>query len=216
MRKTPGKHGATSAERLTQPEALPGFESVRRHWDASRQYWVAKILPGEYYVTPHDEIIVTVLGSCIAACIRDARTGYGGMNHFMLPVSTVGGPMVRRASDADAATRYGNVAMERLINELLRNGARREDLELKVFGGGQITRGKIDVGRLNIAFVDDYVNAEGLRVLARDVGGGVPRKIMFFPKSGKVMMKNLRSLANSTVLKREEGYLERVARSGKR
>jgi len=101
---------------------IPGFEKINRYWDKTLELNVAKILPGEYYVTASNEGVTTVLGSCVAACIRDRLFGVGGMNHFMLPI---------QSSDAQGGTfglaeRYGNFAMEHLINDILKNGGRRE------------------------------------------------------------------------------------------
>ncbi len=203
---------AAGRQQAPKPPVLTGFEHIHRYWDPGRQLWAAKILPGEYYVTPHDEIIVTVLGSCISACIHDPRTATGGMNHFMLPIAGVNGLGPWHAADTNSATRYGNVAMERLINDLLRNGSRRQDLVVKIFGGAHISEGMSDVGRRNIAFVNDYINTEGLTLLAQDVGSVEPRKVVFYPRSGKVLMKRLRSLANNTVVRREREYLDEVRR----
>ena len=125
---------------LTEPthpleKALPGFDDVNRYWDKYHGKYVAKILPGECYVTTNDELVATVLGSCVSACIRDKVFGIGGMNHFMLPEPSEhshgwGGDNLN--------TRYGNWAMEALINEILKRGGRRGTLEVKLFGGGQI------------------------------------------------------------------------------
>src|SRR5919109_1426996 len=121
-----------------QPEpALPQFAHITRYWDSEHTTFAARLMPGEYYVTRHREMIATVLGSCVSACIRDSRLGYGGMNHFMLPLDGSPGPSVWGAA-ASAATRYGNVAMERLINDILKLGGRREDLEIKLVGGGRV------------------------------------------------------------------------------
>src|SRR4051812_3924933 len=121
----------------------------------------AKILPGEYYFTPKDMLIVTVLGSCVAACIRDRVSGIGGMNHFMLPDG--GGDA---DSPVSASMRYGTYAMEVLINDLLKAGARRENLEAKVFGGGAVLRGftAINVGERNAKFVLHYLQNESIKV----------------------------------------------------
>ena len=129
------------------PPPLPGFDHVTRYWDPHQSSPAAKIFPGEFYVTLHDEWIVTVLGSCVSACIRDAAVGIGGMNHFMLPGD--GTPESRAARPASEAARYGTHAMEKLINELLGRGARRERLETKVFGGGRVLPGLTDIGRRN-------------------------------------------------------------------
>jgi chemotaxis protein CheD len=169
----------------------------------------AKILPGEYYCTFKDMLIVTVLGSCVSACIRDRVSGIGGMNHFMLPDSGGDGsnPLI------SASARYGTYAMELLINELLKSGARRENLEAKVFGGGNVLRGltALNVGERNAAFVRAYLKAEGIRVLAEDLNDIFPRKVYFFPRSGRVLVKKLRELNNNTLVNREQDYASRLA-----
>ncbi len=168
----------------------------------------AKILPGEYYYTHHDMMIVTVLGSCVSACIRDRVSGVGGMNHFMLPDG---------GSDADSpissSARYGTYAMEILINELLKAGAKRENLESKVFGGGAVLRGfnAINVGERNAKFVKDYLRVEGIRVVAEDLNDIWPRKVHYFPRTGKVMVKKLKS--TDTVLEtKERDYASKLAK----
>lgn len=189
------------------PPALPGFEHVNRYWDDIHQQFAAKILPGEYYVTRGREMVVTVLGSCVSACIRDMVNGVGGMNHFMLPVSQGGGGSWD-AAGLGSSTRYGNYAMERLINDILKHGGRRENLEVKVFGGGKILANMTDIGDKNIGFVRAYIDAEGLRLAASDLGDIYPRKVYYLPATGKVFMKKLRALHNNTIMERETAYLE--------
>lgn len=180
------------------------------YYDRTFDCDAAKILPGEYYYTCKDMVIVTVLGSCVSACIRDRLTGIGGMNHFMLPES---------ASDADspvsASMRYGTYAMEVLINDLLKAGARRENLEAKVFGGGNVLRGFVamNVGERNAAFVRSYLRAENIRVVAEDLNDIYPRKVYYFPRSGKVLVKKLRQLNNNTLVNREQDYAERLQKT---
>lgn len=167
----------------------------------------AKILPGEFYFTNKDMLIVTVLGSCVSACIRDRVTGVGGMNHFMLP--DTGGDTDNPVS---ASMRYGTYAMEVLINELLKAGAKRENMEAKVFGGGNVLRGftAINVGERNAKFVLDYLKAERMRVIAEDLNDIYPRKVYFFPKTGKVLVKKLKVEHNDTLRKREQDYASRL------
>ncbi|MFT5590673.1 MAG: chemotaxis protein CheD [Bradyrhizobium sp.] len=167
----------------------------------------AKILPGEYFFTPKDMLIVTVLGSCVSACIRDRVSGIGGMNHFMLPY---GGTDID--SPVSASMRYGTYAMEVLINELLKAGARRENLEAKVFGGGNVLRGfiAINVGERNAQFVREYLKMEGIRILAEDLNDIHPRKVYYFPRSGKVLVKKLKQLNNNTLVNREQDYASRL------
>lgn len=187
--------------RYEMPKALNGFERINRYWDKTRGVYGAKILPGEFYVTLHDELIVTVLGSCIAACVRDAKLGIGGMNHFMLPSSDLN-------EKTGSANRYGNFAMENLINEILKNGGRRENLEVKIFGGGKILTNMTDIGMRNIVFVKEYIKTEGLNLVTENIGEIYPRKVMYFPASGKAFMKKLKSLHNNTVVSRERTYLQ--------
>ena len=191
------------------PRALRGFSQISRKWDTTHGVYTAKILPGEYYVTISDEAIFTVLGSCISACVRDKVFGIGGMNHFMLPASG-DEASAWHASDTSAATRYGNYAMEHLINDILKNGGRRENLEVKLFGGGKILASATTVGEQNIKFALDYVRTEGLEVLTQDMGDIYPRKVLFFPTSGRVRVKKLRSLHNNTVAERENAYLKTI------
>ena len=179
-------------------KCLPQFSHINRYVDNTNDCIAAKLLPGDYYVTTRkDEMITTVLGSCIAACIYDVKTGYGGMNHFMLPEGS--------KSD-DGCTRFGINAMERMINDLLKCGSRRENIRAKVFGGGNVLKRKTNVGQRNIDFVREYLAAEQLPIESADVGLIYPRKVNFYPGTGKVMVKRLRSLHNNTIEKREAKY----------
>jgi chemotaxis protein CheD len=173
--------------------------------------YAAKLLPGEYYVTVENEIIVTVLGSCVSACIHDPIRGIGGMNHFMLPASQQGDEDRGQRGCMDAAARYGNYAMELLINTILKHGGNRAHLEVKIVGGGRILTHMTDIGQRNIAFVREYLRIEGLQVIAEDVGDIHPRKVYYLPSLGKVRMQKLRTLHNDTVLCREKAYMHSLA-----
>lgn len=190
------------------PLALPGFEHIKRGWNDAYEANSARLNPGEYYVTKNDECIYTTLGSCISACIRDRVTGVGGMNHFMLPASV--GESGWKAAGLGSSTRYGNFAMEHLINEIMKNGGSRQNLEVKIFGGGRIIANMTDVGMRNIEFVRDYIATEGLRVTSEDVGDVFPRMVVYFPLSGKVRVKRLRSLHNNTIVEQETRYLHTI------
>ncbi|VAW70054.1 Chemotaxis protein CheD [hydrothermal vent metagenome] len=192
------------------PACLRGLEHISRFWDKRHSMFSAKILPGEYYVSMHGELISTVLGSCISACIRDTKMGIGGMNHFMLPMG---------CEDAHAgkehltsATRYGNFAMEMLINEILKAGGKRKYLEIKLFGGGRILSSmtKIDIGNKNIKFAHEYLQDENLKVVSEDTGDIYPRKVLFYADTGKVRIKKLRNMHNDTIRKREESYRKKI------
>lgn len=147
------------------------------------QYDAVKVLPGEYFVSSDDLLITTVLGSCIAACVWDSKVRVGGMNHFMLP----------DGDGVDGFGRYGSYAMELLINEMLKKGARRETIQAKVFGGAQVMAGftSMNVGEKNTKFVIDYLATERIPVVSKDVLDIHPRKVCFFPVSGKALVKRL-------------------------
>ncbi|MDH5471411.1 MAG: chemoreceptor glutamine deamidase CheD [Gammaproteobacteria bacterium] len=188
------------------PPVLKGYEHIKRYWDKTQDCYAAKILPGEYYVTMNDECVTTVLGSCVSACIRDTKLGIGGMNHFMLPVNR-GSIDVTSISDA---ARYGNFAMEHLINDIMHNGGQRKNMEFKLFGGGKVMAIGMDVGQKNIDFVLEYMSTEGFYIAAQDLGDIYPRKVNYFPKTGKVKMKKLKRLHNDTIVKREVQYLDQL------
>jgi len=192
-------------EKKDFPSVINGFENINRYWDRRHKIIAAKILPGEYYVTKHNEMVCTVLGSCVSACIRDSKVGIGGMNHFMLPLSEDGN---WGGSDSlvSTATRYGNYAMEHMINDILSHGGQRQNLEVKVFGGGKIMASMTDIGNKNIQFVQDYLAQEGLKITGEDLGDIYPRKVLYYPYSGRVLMKKLKDLHNDTIIKREKAY----------
>jgi chemotaxis protein CheD len=177
------------------------------YFDRTFDCEAAKILPGEYYFSGKDIVIVTVLGSCVSACIRDRVSGIGGMNHFMLPDG--GGD---ENSPVSASMRYGTFAMEILINELLKAGARRENFEAKVFGGGNVLRGftSINVGERNAKFVREYLKTENIRITAEDLIDIHPRKVFFFPRTGKVLVKKLKVVHNDTLKQREIEYANKL------
>ncbi len=186
------------------PKALRGFSHINRYWDKTTALYAAKLLPGEYYVSMHGELIVTVLGSCVSACIRDTVFGIGGMNHFMLPMEASSGSS--NSAWNSEATRYGNFAMEALVNDILKAGGRKENLEIKVFGGGNVLENATTVGERNIDFVRDYIHTEGYRIAGEDLGDIYPRKVQYFPQTGKVRIKKLREMHNRTIVEREVNY----------
>lgn len=186
-------------------------EAERRRWfDPTFKIMAVKVLPGEHYVsTAGQEMIVTVLGSCVAACVWDPRLRIGGMNHFMLPESGADSLV-----PVNKAMRFGNFAMEQLINDVLGRGGRRESLEIKVFGGGNVlaglSGGGVPIGDRNAQFVRDYLKEEGYRITAEDLGGPHPRRIHFFPRLGKVIRLFLKKDMEHVVLNREMSYRSRL------
>jgi chemotaxis protein CheD len=202
---------ASDAKPPPLPPALPGFQHIKRAWNESLGIYSARIHPGEYYVTKADEAVTTTLGSCIAACIRDRVSGVGGMNHFMLPSSEGGAAESPAVTALGASTRYGNFAMEHLINGILRTGGRREHLEAKIFGGGRIMAKMTDIGQRNIQFVREYLRFERVKVIAEDVGDIFPRMTVFFPATGEAKVKRLRSLHNNMIATVEGRYVDSLA-----
>jgi chemotaxis protein CheD len=177
-----------------------------RYFDRQFDSEAAKILPGEYFVTDQSMLLVTVLGSCVAACIRDTDSGIGGMNHFMLPDD--GGRDILGSS-----ARYGTYAMEILINHLLKMGARKNRLEAKVFGGGAVlaSLSSSNVGAKNAEFVLSYLKTEKIPIVAKDLLDSYPRKVYYFPETGRVMLKKLHRVHNETLFSRERDYKDRLA-----
>lgn len=187
-----------------------GYEEVQapnHYFDRQFDIEAAKILPGEYYVSARNMLLVTVLGSCVAACIRDPQSGIGGMNHFMLPEGD--GDQHNLLS---SSARYGGYAMEVLINQLVKLGANRNRLEAKVFGGAAVLRGftTVQVGAMNSEFVLHYLHAERIRVVAQDLLDVYPRKVYYFPATGRVMVRKLKSVHNNTIVERERDYSQRL------
>lgn len=187
-----------------------GFEEILApslYFDREHDCEAAKILPGEYFATARDMLLVTVLGSCVCACIRDKVSGIGGMNHFMLPDAGHD-----QNNPLGASARYGVYAMEVLINQLLKMGANRRNFEAKVFGGGAVLRGFTiaNIGERNAEFVLKFLKTEKIFVAAQDLLDIYPRKVYFFPKTGLVRVKKLKQVHNDTIISRESDYVRRL------
>lgn len=173
---------AVSLDELRSRPRRPGQASFF-YFDHHFQFASVKVLPGEYYVASDNIMVTTVLGSCIAACLWDSRVHLGGMNHFMLPEGEAG----------DNSGRFGSYAMELLINDMLKLGARRESMQAKIFGGGQVMHGftTMNVGERNTKFVTDYLRTERIPIVSEDVLDIYPRRVCYFPVTGKAMVKRL-------------------------
>ncbi len=178
------------------------------YYDQHFQFNSVKVLPGEYFVADESMLITTVLGSCIAACLWDSRAMVGGMNHFMLP----------DGDSLETSGRYGSYAMELLINEMLKRGARRETMQAKIFGGAQVMHGftTLNIGEKNTSFVVKYLAVERIPLVCEDVLNIYPRKVCFFPVTGRAMVKRL-AHAHPEVLITEEmrGNVKAVVRTTK-
>ena len=179
------------------------------YFDKNFDIEAVKISPGQYYVTARDMALVTVLGSCVAACIHDRESGVGGMNHFMLPDYEQDD-----ANILNSPASHGVYAMEIMLKDLFRMGAQRGNLQAKVFGGGNVMCDitATTVGKANAAFVLDYLHRENIAVVAQDMLDSYPRKIYYFPRSGRVMVKQLHNLHNDTIIEREQAYRARLGK----
>lgn len=164
-----------------------------------------KILPGEYFATADATAISTLLGSCVSVCLYDRSSGVGGMNHFMLPKVLLQGNSTRCAAPyappcgTTCSARYGACAMKHLLERLEMLGARRTSLEAKLFGAGRVMAGGADIGEKNAAFALGYLEERGIPVVASDLGDCCPRKLVFFPSTGQVFVKRLRTLPTGTL-----------------
>jgi chemotaxis protein CheD len=177
----------------------------RATYDPHLRIDAVRVQPGEYHATDRDVAIVTVLGSCVAACLRDRESGIGGMNHFMLPRGGDDGP-------ASTSARYGVNAMELLINELIHMGARRSRLEAKVFGGGNMLEGcvALNIGQANARFVLQFLRAESIHVAGSDLEGNGSRKVCFFPSTGRALVRSIHRAEGRGIAETEARYGARL------
>ncbi|MBU0936944.1 MAG: chemotaxis protein CheD [Spirochaetes bacterium] len=180
------------------------------HRISSFEQPVITIHPGEFFVSKEDVVISTVLGSCISVSLFDVRNQLGGINHFMLPGALDTNDILQSGS-----AKYGMFAIELLYNEMLKNGSRKMDIVAKVFGGGSVLRvsnGSTKIPQSNIDFAFNYLEREKFPIVASDTGGVLPRKIFFFARSGKVLLKRITGSQVYTVEHEEEQYLRSIQR----
>ncbi len=181
------------------------MESRKPFYDPKFQAMSVTVLPGDFYTTDKaDEMVVTILGSCVAACIRDKNTKLGGMNHFLLAEEPSG--------ITSSSNRYGSNAMEQLINSILRKGGRREDLEIKLFGGANVIENATLIGTNNINFVRSYLKKENLKIVSEDLGGSQARRIHYWPSTGRVLRHLIQSKDDKRqqVVQEEKVYKENL------
>lgn len=180
---------------------------AKKYVDETTGERIAKLLPGFFYITNENEHIMTILGSCVATCIRDPKSKVGGMNHFMLPKAGEG--YEGAWSDGESAlNRFGNYAMPNLINSLIKNGAVKTRLEVKIFGGGQLLDMSTNVGEQNIDFVTTYLQSNELEVVASDLGSNHARKLIYDPITGVTRLKRLRDVYTGYVVSKENALLK--------
>ncbi|MGJ4929999.1 chemoreceptor glutamine deamidase CheD [Bradyrhizobium sp. HKCCYLS2038] len=200
-------NSARTPRRSARSVDTDAFHGARKYYDPQFEATAVKVFPGDHYVcASEEEMLVTVLGSCVAACIRDPLTGVGGMNHFMLPESAGAG----WGAGASDSMRYGNVAMERLINDILSRGGARQRLEIKVFGGGNVLKSATNIGHRNADFVEEYLLAENLGIAAKHLRGSLPRRVHYWPSSGRVMLLELARTEQDAVVREETSYKKKI------
>ena len=188
----------------TPPEALPNFKHIKRYWDFSRKNFIAKILPGEIYVTKNHELVSTLLGSCIAVCMRDRINYIGGMNHFKLPTAD-------GSFSAGNNANYGLYAMELLINEIMKNGGNRANLECHVFGGGRVISSiKSNIGDKNITFVMRFLKEERIKIVQQKTGGSCALQVYYHPVTGHAFSVTLDESRSRKVKEEEQRYVARI------
>ena len=171
---------------------------------------IVTLHPGDFYATRDDAVVSTVLGSCVAVGLYDAEARGGGLNHFMLPGELGEGGLARSPS-----AKYGMNAMELLINDLMKLGIAKASIKAKVFGGGAVLRGlaassmdRIPAG--NVAFAFEFLEKEGIPVVASDVGGDKARRIFFYARGGKVLLRKIGGPGVGALGRDEERYLEDI------
>lgn len=196
---------STTPSILRRPAAESGAAGAsaerRRYFDPVLKVQVVQVFQGDFFVSTREgEMLATVLGSCVAACIRDPVAQVGGMNHFLLP---------DKGGDANpdlpfsASLRYGSYSMEQLINGILTAGGRRDRLEVKIFGGANVLAGLRGIGHQNADFIERYLKAEGFKVMAADLRGTLPRKVQYFPSTGVARVKQIEDASAKAVFQRE-------------
>lgn len=182
------------------------FKDKKSYFDAREQVNVIKIFSGDWYVsTRTDEMIATILGSCVSACVRDPVARIGGMNHFLLPGED------QAESQASDSARYGGFAMESLINGVLKAGGQKHRLEFKVFGGGNVINNSARIGSKNARFIREFLQREGFRITSEDLEGEHPRRLHYYPATGKVMVRLLRRREDLVVVEEETRYTQQIS-----
>jgi len=180
------------------------------HWSPSLGAHVHILRPSNFYIVKECEVISTILGSCVAVCLRDTQKKIGGMNHFLLPYKSDDRLMHWPNDYQTEQLRYGDISMELLINELVAKGAQRNFLEAKIFGGASMIESSISVGECNITFAREYLATEEIPIVAEDIGGFNARKIIYNVKSGNVDRYLISTTEQKDVTSEENAYYQRI------
>ena len=194
------------------PDLIDGGDPKRRRFfDTRLNAMVVSVCQGDYYVSARpNEVLSTLLGSCVAVCMRDPKIGCGGMNHFVLPAQTATGGHLPSRTLPSPILRYGSYSIERLTNELIARGAKRTRLEIKVFGGANILLGPRNFGHANADFVERYFAREGLEIAAMDLRGTLARRLRYYPVIGKAFVSCGPSAPGRTIAEREAEIVQQV------
>lgn len=180
------------------------YDGVKRYYDQNLEVTVVKLLTGDCYYTNQDrEMLVTILGSCISVCLRDPKNKIAGMNHILLPGDS---NTNLKKGDPGYSTRFGAFAMEELINGMLKLGAKKSNMEAKIFGGGNVIKNSTLIGERNIKFALDFLEQEKIPTLSKDVGGDTARRLHFFPDTGKAFIRKLKRKEDMVILDKEKEY----------
>lgn len=186
-------------ERRAEAGTHAYLHGEKRYFDEAEGLSVVKLISGDCYISTGGEMLTTILGSCISACIRDPYARIGGMNHFLLPGNG-------SANQCSEGARYGVFAMESLINGILKRGGHKQRLEVKIFGGGNVMQHAGRIGSMNAVFIRDFLQKEGLPIAMEDLGGDLPRRVHYYPDTGKVMLRRLKRREDMAVIEAENLY----------
>jgi len=200
------KARSTFVERRVQDD-MANITGGSNYYDTKFGTMVHKINEGGFCVLSRsDHLIMTTLGSCISVCMYDPVIKIGGMNHFLLPEE-------RNAEKKNSfSMRYGNNAMEILLNEILKRGGQKARLVLKAFGAGNVLSMKADIGVKNQIFLKQYIIDEGMKLETCDLGGNFPRRVAFYPATGKVLVKLLRRASDRKIGMEEETFRKKIGK----
>ena len=189
-------------------------DGVKQYYDHNLEHTVVKLMTGDCFVAGDPRyMLVTILGSCISVCMRDPVAKVGGMNHILLPGNSSHKDVVK--GDPEYCTRFGAFAMEELINGILKLGGQKDRLETKIFGGGNVIKNSAMIGSKNINFVKEYLKKEGLVIKSENVGGTIPRRIHYFPDTGKVMLRSLKRKDDLDIVEQEKKYEDKIVQKPK-
>lgn len=190
----------------TAPPVIPGCEGVLRLWDREHRRWSARILPGQAFVTRHDEFISAIVGSAIAVCLRDPAARVGGMRLAMLPTSGSHDGLGKGMKSDLTALRKCDAELEQLIGELAKIGASRERLKARIFGGMRGIEGVAEAAAMTIVCVRQFLRDQGIPVVAERLGDTHPKLVSFSPTTGTVTVKRLSSRYAAIVRIKEMQY----------